>query len=119
VQATTLSAGNKSQGKCIEVLANQTRERICDKLCGELDKATGTSPEVACRIALQMANSLVWPQPKDQTDALIKAIATLAEHAPRNAEEASLVVQMRATAEAGLMFLTARRYPNSQPRTLN
>jgi hypothetical protein len=48
---------------------------------------------------------LVWPKPRDETDLHIKAVITLAEHAPQNVTEASLAVQMTATKEAALMFL--------------
>lgn len=70
-----------------------------------LEKAAGGQREVADRIATQMANALVWPRPKDKAELLIKAIAVLTEHAPRNAIEASLAAQMTATGEMALMFL--------------
>jgi hypothetical protein len=58
-----------------------------------------------------MASAQVWPKAKDETERLIKAIAALAEHAPRNAIEASLAVQMTATGEMALMFLNRAALP--------
>src|SRR5262249_10330920 len=77
----------------------------------EIEKAAGVPLEVADRMACQMANALVWPKPKDETEVLIKAITALAEHAPRNAIEASLAAQMTATGEMALMFLKSATLP--------
>jgi hypothetical protein len=101
-----LSAAPKTQkGNVLQVVAQKTRQEMCDELCCEIEKAAGVPLEVADRIATQMANALVWPKPGDETESLIKAITSLAEYGPRNAIEASLAAQMTATCEAALMFL--------------
>jgi hypothetical protein len=107
-----LSAAPKTRkGNVIQVVAQKTREEMCDELCCEVEKAAGVPLEVADRMAHQMACALVWPKPKDETDLLIKAITALAEFAPRNTIEASLAAQMTATGEMALMFLNRATLP--------
>jgi hypothetical protein len=95
----------------LQIVAQKTREELCDELCCEIERAAGVPPEVADRIAVQMAYALVWPKPKDETELLIKAITALAEHGPRNAMEGSLAAQMTATGEMALMFLNRVTLP--------
>lgn len=105
LETTKSTAPTCRRGSSILVVASKTRDEFCDDLCGELEKAAGVPLEVADRMASQMANALVWPKPKGETETIIKAVTALAEFAPRNAIEASLAAQMTATGEAALMFL--------------
>jgi hypothetical protein len=52
------------------------------------------------------------PRPTDEAQVLVDSIASLAEYAPRNILEASLAVQMTATAEAALLFLSRATLEN-------
>jgi hypothetical protein len=107
-----VSAAPKTRkGSAIQVAANKTREQFCDELCCDIEKAAGEPLEVAGRMATQMANALVWPKPKDETEVLIKAIRALAEYAPKNVIEASLAAQMTATGEAALLFRNRATIP--------
>jgi hypothetical protein len=101
-----MSAGvRKQKGSTLEVAMAKTREKLANELVAEMDKAAGVPLMIADHLTSQMENALVWPKPRDETDLHIKAVITLAEHAPQNVIEASLAVQMTATKEAALMFL--------------
>jgi hypothetical protein len=108
-----MSASPKTrQGRMIEAPAEKTREQFCDELCCELEKAAGVPLEVADRVTSQMADALVWPKPRNQTELIIKAITALAGYSPSNSIEASLAVQMTATGEAALSFLNRAMLPD-------
>ena len=82
------SAPRKRRGNRIEVTSKKTREEFADELTGEIEKATGVPLEVASRIATQMTQAQVWPWSEGGTEALIKAVTTIAELGPRNAIQA-------------------------------
>jgi hypothetical protein len=113
------SAPRKRRGNRIEVTSKKTREEFADELTGEIEKATGVPLEVASRIATQMTQAQVWPWSEGGTEALIKAVTTIAELGPRNAIQASLAVQMTATGEAALMFMHRATLPNQPSESVD
>jgi hypothetical protein len=102
-----MAVDSREDGR-LKVVSKKTRDQICDELCADVSRATGTSLEVADRILTQMMNAAVWPHAPKETTAtehLIKAISRIAEYSPRNVTEADLAVQMTATNDAALLFL--------------
>jgi hypothetical protein len=94
----------KTPGGAISVEIGKT----IDELLPRLRKSTGThSHEVAIRVVDQIAAILVRPKPQDLNSALIQAVSTIKELAPRNLIEAQLCTQLVATHETALMFLAA------------
>jgi hypothetical protein len=91
------AAVRKQKGSTLQVAMDKTREELANELISEMDKAAGVPLMIADHLTSQMENALVWPQRRDETDLHIKAVITLAEHAPQNVIEASLAVQMTAT----------------------
>jgi hypothetical protein len=90
------------------VASKITREQMEDEVTLGIQKVTGTSSEPAGnRLLHQVANALVWPNlnPEKPGDAIIVALAFMAELVPKTATETMLATQMIATHEAALMFL--------------
>src|SRR6266849_9475909 len=79
------------------------REALRIRLCRDVEKVTGTGPEVAHVLVGQLACTLAYPDYRtDKDGTLIRAISILAEYAPQGIIETQLVAQMVATHEAGM-----------------
>jgi hypothetical protein len=95
------------------VIVQRTREQLADELTLTVCKATGThSYDVGDRIVVQAATAQVWPKREDTAHQMIEAISLIGEMAPQNATEAMLNVQMIATNEAALLFISRSTLEN-------
>jgi hypothetical protein len=90
----------------LTVAPSKTREELVEELKTIVRTATGTQyHDVASRLIDQVANSQVFPRPREDADHFSKALVAIEEMAPKNVTEAMLAVQMIATNDAALMFL--------------
>jgi hypothetical protein len=83
----------------------RTEEQIIDEVVLESSTAIAKTPEVADRILVQVAGSLVWPKPIGDVKALTSGMALIEDMSPQNATEAMLATQMIAAHDAALKFL--------------
>ena len=104
------SGGNHEQTKAVQKVqpaqppatSDNSRAKLRQRLCSEVEKITGTGREVAHVLVAQLACGLATPDWRDKDGCLIRACSILAEYKPVNIVEAQLVAQMVATHECAM-----------------
>ena len=92
--------------------SEEARTLVLDDWARTIYRITGTQPaEVVDRIIGQLARAQVWPKPDKEIEQIIKSMAAISEMAPQNSTEARLAVQMIATHDAALAFLSRSTLP--------
>jgi len=112
-QVRKIKRPSLGQSESRPAIVPSTRGQLADELMLTVCEATGTqSYDVGDRIISQAATAQVWPRREDAADQMIGAISLVGEMAPQNATEAMLNVQMIATNEAALMFISRSTLEN-------